>query len=288
MTTARCSAGATPGTCLADPSRVTSTRYAIISDVHANIEALGAVLQEIDRERVGEIVCLGDIVGYNASPNECVELIRRRGIRAIAGNHDRAAVGEPRSLPGKARFAVDWTSARLKPDNSGYLRRLPSQMLVDGRFFVVHGALHPEPNDELHLSNDARVEASFRELETGRFGSRICFFGHTHRPVVYEQGLTATRVKGEEVALRPDAHYLVNPGSVGEPRDRDVRAAYALFDAERGLVTFRRVSYDWQAARERSRRAGLVREESVLARVKSRVLEQLDRSRDLLEARLIR
>jgi len=226
-------------------------KYAIITDVHANIEALSAVLAQIDRERIDEVVCLGDIVGYNASPNECVELIRRRGIRSIAGNHDRAATGDLDTgrFGSTARSAVEWTRARLRPENREFLRGLPRHLLIDGRFFAVHAALHPEPNDELHLSNDARVEASFRQLETGRFASRLCFFGHTHRPVIYEHGRGTRRVEGASVTLLPDACYLVNPGSVGQPRGHDLRAGFAVFDALRGAIELRLVAYDWQSAR---------------------------------------
>lgn len=264
------------------PLGVTPAVYAIISDVHASIEALSAVIAEIDREGISDVVCLGDLVGYNASPNECVELLRSRGVRSIAGNHDRAAAGETRDLPATARLAIEWTRAHLHPDHREYLRQLPSCMLIDDCFFVVHGALHPEPNDALHLSNGARVEASLRELRTGRFGSRLCFFGHTHRPIVYQHQHDTRAIDAVNVSLVPDAAYLINPGSVGDPRERDPRASYAVFDVARGLVQLRRVNFDWQTARERSMRAGLVRRRSMLARAGDQVLAGLDRGRDHL------
>ena len=149
-----------------------------------------------------------------------------------------------------------------------YLAGLPSTLLVDERFFAVHGALHPEPNDDLHLSSDLRVLCSMRELATGRFGSKICFFGHTHRPAIYEYrdgGLL--RIAATTFVLRADAHYLVNPGSVGQSRDGDWRAGYATFDSESRRLELRRVEYDAASVERRSIACGLIEPETPLSRL---------------------
>lgn len=266
-------------------------KYAVIADVHANVEALRAVLDDIARERADRIVCLGDFVGYNASPNECVELSRSRGVRAIAGNHDRAAIGEKDTarFGPRARRAIEWTKAELVGEHRDYLAALPSSDLIDGRFFVVHGALHPEPNDDLHLSNEARVRRSISELATGRFGSNVCFFGHNHRAAVYEyRKENLRRIGGRETTLVPDAHYLVNPGSVGQPRDGDWRAAYALFDPDRGKLELRRVAYDARSNELRSLAHGLSTEEGWAARATHWLGKRLDDARDVLSSRLRR
>ena len=154
-----------------------------------------------------------------------------------------------------------------RPQNREYLAALPATLLVDGRFFAVHGALHPQPNDELHLSNDARVARSFEELATGRFGSTICFFGHNHRPAIYEHKKGGFhRIAAPRARLLPDAHYLINPGSVGQPRDGNWRAAYGIFDSELREFEIRRVPYDIVRAEQSSWAARLSKSESVRAR----------------------
>lgn len=260
-------------------------KYAIVADVHANLEALIAVLAAIEHDGVDSIVCLGDLVGYNANPNACVDLVKARGMRSIAGNHDRAAVGakDTSRFGPAARRALEWTRAALTEESREYLAGLPSTLLIDGRFFVVHGALHPEPNDDLHLTNDVRVARSFEELVSGRFGSKICFFGHTHRPVIYERRAGALRrMEDAHAILSPDAHYLVNPGSVGQSRDGDPRAAYALFDADGGGVELRRVPYDRASTEHGARAAGLLSSESLPARSAHWLRARLDQGRDLV------
>jgi predicted phosphodiesterase len=235
-------------------------KYAVISDLHANAEALSAVLACIERDGVDEILCLGDIVGYAASPNECVRLLRATGARSIAGNHDRAAAGvkDLVDFGERARRAIAWTRTHLTEDNLEFLRGLPSTLLTEERLFLVHGALHPAPNDDLHLSTPARVARSLAELATGRFGAKLCFFGHTHRPAVYSyRGGRAHPLQGPTHVLADDAHYLVNPGSVGESRDGDVRAAYALFDTRERRLELRRIEYDVSSAERRRRAHGL-------------------------------
>jgi predicted phosphodiesterase len=258
-------------------------KIALISDLHANIEAFEAVLARIDQLGVDRIYCLGDIVGYHADPERCIERLRERQIRSLAGNHDRAVAGlsKPLHFGSRARRAVGWTRERLSAESMQFLASLPvADRPCDG-CFAVHGALHPEPNTELHLSTRQRVSASLTELASGRFGARLCFFGHTHRPVVHalSRGLVDSRdVDGElTIRLDPRAATLVNPGSVGQPRDGDARAAFALYDSDASVVSFHRVAYDWQSCHDKALRAGLFDDEpmhlSSAAWVRARVDE---------------
>lgn len=242
-------------------------RYAVLSDIHANIEALDAVLADARAAGAARLLCLGDVVGYNADPEACIDRLREAGALCISGNHDRATVGalDPAGFGAAARRAVRWTQAQLSPEGMCYLAGLPQLLLIDG-LLLVHGALHPQPNDRLHLSTRARVRSSLRALQRGGYGERACFFGHTHRQVIYEArpGPLGARwprsLHRGGLRLRPGGgRYLINPGSVGQPRDGDPRAAYALYDSESGLLLLRRVPYDTEACRRKAARAGLVR-----------------------------
>jgi len=234
---------------------------ALISDVHANLEALEAVLERIDRLGVRDIRCLGDIVGYHADPEACVRRLVDARVSSLAGNHDRAVVGSESTLDfgARARRAVRWTRQRLSDTSLAFLRALPVSELVPGRYFAVHAALHPEPNDRLHLSTRERVRASLVELATGRFGSLLCLFGHTHRPVIHR--LEGQRVvsrdldRPERIRIELGVPTLINPGSVGQSRDGDPRAAFAVLDGD--SVELFRVEYDVRACHDKARRAGL-------------------------------
>ena len=226
-------------------------RYAIISDIHANLEAFHSVLGEIDGSGVDRIICLGDIVGYGADPNECLEIIKSRNIRSLIGNHDKAACGltEPTGFNPAAREAALWTRGVLTEGNRKYLRGLPEEDVIDG-FMIVHGA--PSDPDKYILS--ARDAASEFPLPEDR---RLCFFGHTHVSVIYslaDGGVDVSRA--ERLQLRDGVSYLVNPGSVGQPRDRDPRASFAIYD-DRGEVEFRRVEYPVEAAGKKIIDSGL-------------------------------
>jgi len=246
-------------------------RYAILSDVHANLEALTAVLDDVRAEGAPPIVCLGDLVGYHADPEACVDLLRAHGAVAVAGNHDRVAAGlaEPDGFGDAARRAILWTRARLSPEARAFLALLPLSRVVDGRFLLFHGALHPAPNADLHLSRAARVRRSIQALEDGPWGVRLAFFGHTHRGVVHEaRGGAVRSIEGQTMELTAGLTYLVNPGSVGQPRDGDPRAAYVIFDAGLGLLRFRRVPFDRDACLAKVARAGLALERApALARL---------------------
>jgi predicted phosphodiesterase len=236
-------------------------RYAIISDIHSNIEALTRVLDSLSGQSVDEIVCCGDIVGYYTNPNECIKLLHERGIRSIMGNHDVASAGI-RDLDcwSVAIRAIEWTRGQLTPENRTALAQLPETLVIDNRFLLFHGALHPEQHPEdLHLDNEEDVEKSMVALTRHPSGVRLSFFGHIHRQIVYRYlDGKLSRVEGPEVILDDDAHYMINPGSVGQPRDGDPRASYLIYDASEKRISFHRVTYDVISCRRKAGRHGLL------------------------------
>ena len=223
-------------------------RIALISDVHANAEALAATLADIATQAVDRVVCLGDIVGYNTKPGECLALIRRHDILCVAGNHDLAVCRRTTTehFSRAAARAVAWTRQRLTADDLDVLRTLPLKVTIGGEVIAVHGALHPETGcASVRLDDDEGRMLSFRALMAHPSGARICAFGHTHQAAVYEfRGGEAVLRRGAEIQLRDDAYYLINPGTVGEPRGRDRRASYTVLDLARRAVTLRHVAYD--------------------------------------------
>ncbi|MEQ9619429.1 MAG: metallophosphoesterase family protein [Deltaproteobacteria bacterium] len=229
-------------------------KYAIISDIHANLESFQSVLEDIEASGAGRILCLGDIVGYGGDPNECVEIIRDRNITAIIGNHDAAACGisEPLDFNPVAREAVLWTRRELTDENSEFLRSLTAREIVDD-FMIVHGAIS-DPDKYIISSYDA-------EDELNLFGERdLCFFGHTHTAVCFAKANSRIDRNTDEIfELQSGVKYLINPGSVGQPRDGDPRASFLVYDGEKGEAAFKRVEYDIKGAQEKIIKNGLNR-----------------------------
>jgi predicted phosphodiesterase len=237
-------------------------KFAVISDIHANVPALAAVLDTIAAEKVDRIVCLGDVAGYHTEPTACVRLLQEAGALCVAGNHDRAVIGavETEGFSPIAQRAVAWTRERLEDTTRDFLAALPPKRVIDGVLVAVHGALHPEIGCEwLRLDDDGKRALSLDALAVHPSGARVCAFGHTHRPGVWERRAGEIhRLEGESLALRADAWYLVNPGSVGEPRDDDPRASFLVFDSVVRSVRFHRVTYDRPSVLAKSRAAGLI------------------------------
>jgi predicted phosphodiesterase len=231
-------------------------RYLILSDIHSNLEALEAVLAAAAGEWDRAIV-LGDLVGYGADPNAVIDRVQSLDpVAVIRGNHDKASCGidNGENFNQIARYAAAWTQDHLTPEHREYLRQLPKgPAAIDARLEICHGA----PFDEDHYIFDAGdAQRSFDAASRA-----ACVFGHTHLPVVF----TAAGVKlGAEVPegdsrtlrLEPDVRYLVNPGSVGQPRDGDPRAAFAFY-IDDGTIRFRRVAYDLAEAQRKITAAGL-------------------------------
>jgi putative phosphoesterase len=234
-------------------------RMLVISDLHANLEALTAVLNETRRKHIDRVICLGDFVGYGAKPNQVLD--RMRQMRAeklyVRGNHDRVVAGEEdgEGFNQAARAAALWTRDQLSATNRAFVKSLPVGPVSDGNgILICHGS--PFDEDEYIFSeHDAyRVLLSYEVP--------LIFFGHTHLPVVFEydpgKRLSARLIKKPAiVTLNPARRYLINPGSVGQPRDRNPLASYLIFDQERRTVQYRRVRYDVSTTQQAIRRAGL-------------------------------
>lgn len=239
-------------------------RYLIFSDVHANFEALRAVLAHAARKKRDAVLFLGDAVGYGAAPNQVLERLRalKGRVVSVRGNHDRVTLDASQGavfFNSYARQAVEWAAGVLTPANRTFLKRLPiGPLKVDDEVVICHGS--PADEDEYLLTE---MEA----WEGFRAGSAfVTFFGHSHVPSVFELGRHGERVslsgyvlRGSRVTLDLDRsrRYLINPGSVGQPRDRDPRASYALYDSRARRLTLFRVPYDVEAARRRILAAGL-------------------------------
>jgi diadenosine tetraphosphatase ApaH/serine/threonine PP2A family protein phosphatase len=229
-----------------------SMNYAIISDIHSNLEAFERTLFEIDRIGVDKIVCLGDIVGYGASPNECLDIVRERQVTSIIGNHDMVACGkdEAYNFNPIARDAALWTRRELTRENRDFLFGLPHQREI-GDFLVVHGAIS-DPDQYIFSSSEAMME--FKLM----INTRICFFGHTHVTIyyVYSNGSVEGFTDGE-IEIDANNMYLINPGSVGQPRDRDPRASFLIYNDAEKTIRFYRLEYDIMTAQEKIIDSGL-------------------------------
>jgi len=227
-------------------------RIAVLSDIHGNLEALEAVLAEVDRRGVDLLYSLGDIVGYGPSPAACIEIVRRRAAVSLMGNHDAAVAGltSLEDFNEFARAAVDWTAARLDDGQIDYLASLPYTHRTPDLLLVHASPIEPERWHYIHGMAD--IDEYF-----AAFTERLCFVGHSHRPGVYAvRGDRGVVRRGESELLRPGLRYLVNAGSVGQPRDRDPRASYVICDAANEGVEVRRVAYPVEKTQERMRAAG--------------------------------
>jgi len=231
--------------------------YLIVSDIHANLEAHQAVLNDA-QGKYDRILCLGDLVGYGADPNAIVEWARENTAAVIRGNHDRvSAGGDPGAPDGMETFnpaaqaSTVWTRHTLLPENRDYLERLPRGPLPYEGVDLIHGS----PADEDEYVVTASDAAPLLEL----LGARLTFFGHTHRQGGFRLARRSVgRLSTERtLEIEPKYFYLVNPGSVGQPRDGDPRAAYALYSPEGRTVEYRRIAYDVDRAAAKIRAAGL-------------------------------
>ena len=229
---------------------------AVIADIHANHEALQAVLERIHAFNVDGIVCLGDIVGYNANPNECVDILRKEKIVSVLGNHDACASGleDPDRFNELARRALFWTREHLTEENRSFLLELPREKRAHD-YFLFHGSIH---NTNRYILSRDDVVNNFQSLAGLRGALNLGFFGHTHvRTVLCDYQGSVSMSKSLELALSPDNRYLINPGSVGQPRDGDPRAAFLVYDSTEHFIIFHRVEYDIRKCQDKVIRAGL-------------------------------
>jgi len=227
--------------------------YGVIGDVHSNYEALTAVVTELRGEHVDKILCTGDIIGYAAEPVQCIDLVRELNCTVVAGNHDYAAAGKfPAGyFHADARAAILWTAQQLTSGYIDFLKNLPLVEELNG-ITLVHASLnHPEFFD--YITSGADAQLNFDILKT-----QICFYGHTHVPlaIFLEKGSMHVD-RGCVFDVSNADKVLINVGSVGQPRDWDIRASYAIYDAKKKIVQIKRVKYNIHDAVNKIYKAGL-------------------------------
>jgi len=230
-------------------------RYAILADIHANLEALTAVLDDINgKGGVDEIWCLGDIVGYGPEPGQCIKLLRQYHPVCVVGNHDLGAIGklDLSYFNPAAAEACQWTAGKLNPVDARYLEDLPATV-QKGEFLLVHGS-PSEPILEYVMST------SIAEKNFSFFESRFCLVGHTHVPLAFKEENSSY----SSISLSPgiglvlgNHRMIINPGGVGQPRDGDPRASYAIYDSEGSMLRLYRIPYDIRATQDKMMQAGL-------------------------------
>lgn len=227
-------------------------RFAIFSDIHANLEALQAVLADAESHGCTHHVCLGDVVGYNANPHECIEVVRSLDCPVVKGNHDEQA-SAAEDLIGfnpLAEEAINWTRHHLTDEDKQWLRDLRFSRQVRD-FTIVHATLDT-PNKWGYIFNILDAASSFSYQHTA-----LCFYGHTHAPKAYVRDTTVQSVPFDKLVIEPGKKYFMNVGSVGQPRDGDWHASYAIYDVPKQMVELRRIEYDIYTAQDKIVAAGL-------------------------------
>mgnify|MGYP006286824275 CR=1 FL=1 len=232
-------------------------KYGIFGDVHGNLEALEAVLADMEEQGVTHPLCLGDLVGYGANPAECVEVVRTLGCPIVRGNHDDliAAGKVPVSFSEAARISLEFGRKQLRPSQMNFLRRLPL-IWTSASLTLVHATLD-EPESWGYISTRLEAQTSFLYQKTP-----VCFVGHTHRPCAFAQENEVRPLEFRKVDVHQDRtkvgrKFLFNVGSVGQPRDGDWRACYAIYSTSDQCVDLRRVNYNIEKASQKILSAGL-------------------------------
>ncbi len=233
-------------------------KYFIFTDIHGNLEAFLAVLKFARRRKIDHFLFLGDMVGYGASPNEIIQKIQLlKPISIIRGNHDKAVseIDNVKTFNPIAAAAIHWTQQNLKKNNLNYLKRIKQgPRIVNKDITICHGA----PFDEDHyIFGEFDAAEAFLHIKT-----QICFFGHTHFPFLYTEKdhfVEGTFITGDssEVKIEKDVRYLINPGSVGQPRDRNTRASCAIYDSQKKKIKFYRIEYNIEEAQKKILEADL-------------------------------
>jgi predicted phosphodiesterase len=227
-------------------------RFAVFGDIHANLEALEAVLADAEAHECTNYVCLGDVVGYNANPHECVEIIRKLDCPIVKGNHDEQASIEIilENFNPLAEEAINWTRDHLTEEDKKWLRDLRLVRQVRD-FTIVHATLDT-PHKWGYVFNQLDAAASFSYQHTN-----ICFYGHTHAPRAYVKDAAVKGVPLDRLIIESNKKYFINVGSVGQPRDGDWHASYCIFTPGEHQVELRRIEYDIDTAQDKIVAAGL-------------------------------
>ncbi|MFH1888618.1 MAG: metallophosphoesterase family protein [Candidatus Omnitrophota bacterium] len=228
-------------------------RYGIFSDIHSNLEALDAVIEAYRREDIDEYLCIGDLVGYAANPNECIQKVLALAAVTIAGNHDWASVGllSTGHFNPFAREAALWTRSNLNEQGRRFLEGLPL-VYKNEHLTLAHGTLD-QPGDFNYMTDAYIASKTLELLET-----EICFVGHTHVPGAFvesEEGMCYH--EDGNIDIKKGSRYIINAGSIGQPRDGDPRAAYCIYDTDKNNIRIKRISYDIQGARNKIISEGL-------------------------------
>jgi len=234
-------------------------KYGILSDIHGNLEALEAGLAALEAAGCERLVCAGDVVGYGPNPNECCECLRQHDCSTVQGNHDLAAIGayDINWFNGSARAALEWTAAVLTPENRSFLEDNPQRLHLDD-FVVVHGSLVSPVEEYLETLTD--VQPTFNKME-----GNLCFVGHTHVALAFSRGPFQDRghrqlfTRGGDLKVRDRWKYVINCGSLGQPRDRNPAGGVCVYDSTEKTVRLLRVPYPVAKTQEKMRAASLPR-----------------------------
>ena len=227
-------------------------RFAVFGDIHSNLEALQAVLADAEAHSCTHYVCLGDVVGYNANPHECVEIVSQLECPVVKGNHDEQASAEfvQENFNPLAEEAINWTREHLTEEDKKWLRELRLVRQVRD-FTIVHATLDT-PHKWGYVFNQLDAAASFSYQHTN-----LCFYGHTHAPRAYVKDDAVKGVPLQRLLVEPNKKYFINVGSVGQPRDGDWHASYCIYTPADRVVELRRIEYDINTAQDKIVAAGL-------------------------------
>ena len=228
-------------------------KYALIADIHANLEAFEVVLEDAKKNNCTHHVCLGDVVGYNPNPRECMKIVRDMEMPCIMGNHDEYCALDT-DLSGfnpHAGHAIQWTREQLSDEECDWLQRLKYLRMI-ANFTIVHATLDA-PKRWGYVMSKLDAAASFTYQNTG-----VCFFGHTHVPLAFvRENNSVTGGKYDKLTVEKGKKYFINVGSVGQPRDGDPHAAYTIYDLKAGTIELRRLEYDFEKTQAKVLKAGL-------------------------------
>jgi predicted phosphodiesterase len=226
-------------------------KYAVISDIHGNLEALEKCMEEIDSIKPDRIICLGDLVDYGAQPNECIEIVKKKSDIILLGNHDEAQIDHSlaRGFGNLANISSKHTRTIIKKEYLDWFRTLPRYHKENNILFVHSSPCDPEKY--LYITCSAEARYNFKYFE-----EKVCFIGHSHYPGVYEFS-NGEVIETEKKQLNSNCRYIINPGSVGQPRDANPKLSYGVFDDEKYIYENIRLDYNVEEAADKIINAGL-------------------------------